>query len=262
MHSMQHLRVPFAIQPLVEGYQFQRIRMGESAACVFRLSGLGQRPLFLKCAVAGSDAALSEEAERLRWLVGRAPVPDVIAFLAEGDWEYLLVGALPGRNGVDAGREHPTAVVAGLADALRLLHAQPFIGCPFDQSLDAQIERARHRVEAGMVDEGDFDEEHRGRTAVELLIDVEKHRPTLEDKVLTHGDACLPKVIFEGDRFIGFIDCSRAGLADRYQDLALASRSIARNLGPHWIKPFFAYYGLPEPDESRLVYYRLLDEFF
>jgi len=69
MHSMQHLRVPFAIQPLVEGYQFQRIRMGESAACVFRLSGLGQRPLFLKCAVAGSDAALSEEAERLRWLV-------------------------------------------------------------------------------------------------------------------------------------------------------------------------------------------------
>lgn len=51
------------------------------------------------------------------------------------------------------------------------------------------------------------------------------------------------------------------GSVIRYQDLALAARSIERNLGQAWVKPFFEVYGV-EPDEQRMKFYCLLDEFF
>jgi len=33
----------------------------------------------------------------------------------------------------------------------------------------------------------------------------------------------------------GFVDCANAGIADRYQDLALCARSVANNLGDEWV---------------------------
>ena len=65
----------------------------------------------------------------------------------------------------------------------------------------------------------------------------------------------------DGDRIAGFVDVGRAGVSDRYRDLALAARSIEYNLGSEYVAPFFATYGV-EPDPRRTAFYRLLDEFF
>lgn len=78
---------------------------------------------------------------------------------------------------------------------------------------------------------------------------------------MTHGDACLPNFMLDGAAFTGFVDCGRAGVADRYQDLALICRSIEYELGAQWLAPFFRHYGLDTVDQARLNFYRLLDEF-
>jgi aminoglycoside 3'-phosphotransferase-2 len=218
--------------------------------------------MFLKtCAIAESDG-LSGEAERLRWLGGRLYVPEVLSFVKADGREYLLTTGLAGVNGVDAGHDRPEDVTIGLAQALKMLHAQPVEGCPFDQSVAAQISRAQQRVPAGMIDEADFDEERLGRTARELLAELDVWRPLDESRALTHGDPCLPNVMFDKGQFVGFIDCDRAGVADPYQDLTLAARSIGSNLGRNWVPVFFRQYGIQNPDERKLAFYRLLDEFF
>jgi len=257
---MKDLSIPSALQPLVAGYDFEPVTLGDSSACVFRLRQNAESRLFLKCGPINSG--LKEEADRLKWLSGRVRVPSVIAFVAEEDREFLLTEALIGRDGTEAGRENPEAVVVGLARELRVWHLQPVAGCPFDQGLAVQIQRARTRVHNGLVDEGDFDEERRGRSAMELLEELDRDRPETGDQVLTHGDPCVPNVIFNGTACVGFIDCGRAGVADRYQDIALAARSINRNLGGKWVQPFFEHYGLLKVEAHKLAFYRLLDEFF
>ncbi len=224
------MRFPSEIRPFVEGSQFERVHIGDSGTSVFRIRIRGTS-LFLKCAPVAEGAGLGSEAERLRWLAGRLPIPDVLSFSIDDDWEYLLVTSLPGVNGVEAGREHPEVVATGLAQALKLLHAQPVAGCPFDQTVAVQIERARQRAGSGLVDEANFDEERLGRTAPELLVELDAYRPDDEARVLTHGDPCLPNVMFDEARVAGFLDCGRVGVADPYQDLALADNlDVAANM--------------------------------
>ena len=57
----------------------------------------------------------------------------------------------------------------------------------------------------------------------------------------------------------GLIDWGRAGVADRYQDIAL----MLRELEPELHAAFLEGYGWRgEMDEKRVDYYQLLDEFF
>lgn len=260
MNLIDPMQLPEAIRVFVDGSRVDPIQIGRSAATVLRLT-TPNATLFLKiCAMADEDG-LEAEAERLRWLAGRVPVPEVVAFVKQAGREYLLVTSLPGVNGVEAGREHPGGIATELARALTLLHAQPR-DCPFGRTAAAQIDHARRRVAAGVVNPSDFDEEHLGRTPASLLVDLEGWSLEEGPLALTHGDPCLPNVIFDGGRFAGFIDCGRVGLADPYQDLALASRSIATNLGKEHVDPFFTQYGVSNPDQRKLAFYRLLDEFF
>lgn len=116
-------------------------------------------------------------------------------------------------------------------------------------------------MSAGLVDEADFDDERKGRTAEDVFAELLSTLPETCDLAVTHGDACLPNFMVEGGRFTGYIDCGRLGISDIYQDLALAARSIARNLGQAWVAPFFRAYGV-EPDQRRIAFYCLLDEFY
>lgn len=255
------MHLPPTIQAVVDAAEADPIHIGESAASVLKLR-TPQGVLFLKTCAVAAEGGLKDEVDRLGWLQGKLPVPKVVSFAEEAGRDFLLMTGVPGINGVEAGAVDAERVVIGLAHALKMIHALPIDGCPFDQTVAVQIERARRRVAAGLVDETDFDQERIGRTGRDVLAELEAWRPSSEALALTHGDACLPNIMFDGGRFTGFIDCGRVGVADPYQDLALAARSVAYNLGDEHVAALFAQYGLPEPDPVKLAYYRLLDELF
>ncbi|MBB4190974.1 aminoglycoside 3'-phosphotransferase-2 [Rhizobium aethiopicum] len=261
MTSFERLPGPLAAR--LAGYRMQRDALGRSAASVFRLAGEGLPALYLKVEAAGPFGELADEAARLDWLKAcRLPCPEVIARESDGERNWLLVSALPGTDLASASALTPLARVELLAGALLDLHRLPIASCPFDHRLEKRLPVAKAHMEAGTVDEEDFDAARLGKRAAELFAALESMRPTDEDLVVTHGDACLPNFVASGGQFSGYIDCSRLGVADRHQDIALACRSIAYNFGEALLQPFLDRYGLPAPDPARLGYYQLLDEFF
>ena len=240
-----------------------RITVGESPSDTFRLDRSGEAALYLKFAPRAHWMELLRERERLDWLRGKLPVPDVVGYETDDLNEYLLITPLPGRHlATLAADELGEEVVQLLATGLRAIHAISIHDCPFDMTLDREIERSRHNVVNGLVDEADFDDVRLGRSAAEVFEELISNRPADEDLVFTHGDYCLPNVMMDGDKVSGFVDWGRAGVADRYKDIALAVRSLEGNTGEDLALAFLEAYGLSNPDADKIEYYKLLDEFW
>lgn len=251
---------PFA--PEITGYRWTRQTEGCSGAAVFRLEKPSRPILFVKAEPVGAHAELPGEIVRLRWLAATGvPCPRILAEASKDGWQWLLMSALPGKT-LASSNLAPSRVVEIAADALRDLHQLDVSRCPFDHNVDVRIRWAASRMEAGLVDEDELDDENKGLGTDELFAKLQRQRPPREDRVVAHGDACLPNMFAEDNgRFTGFIDCGRLGVSDRHQDLALATRDIASHLGEQWVGPFLDRYGM-RADPRRIQFYRLLDEFF
>ena len=258
----QAFDLPLAWRPDLAGYAWTKQTIGRSEAAVLRLEAGGRPTLFAKTAPTVPLGELADEAERLQWLATNGiACPQILAQVREAGRDWLLMSAVPGRDLASSPDLEPARIAEVAADALRALHRLDVAACPFDHRFDRRIALARARMAAGLVDEDDFDEERRGRTAAGLFEELLARRPAGEDLVVAHGDACLPNLLARDGRFTGFVDCARLGVADRHQGLALACRSIRYNLGEGWVDPFLRHYGVT-PDPERLMFYRLLDEFF
>lgn len=254
--------IPTKWREKLAGAIFEPQVIGESGADVFRVRCKTGNQLFLKSVSAVLQSELVGEAERLRWMTRLGlPGPSVLDEATEHDRHWLLMTAVPGLDLASANHLAPHQIIKTLAAALHCLHSVPSETCPFGTSLDERIVAADNRVRKGLVDESDFDKAFQGRTARELLAELWSTRPDTYDRVVVHGDACLPNFIVDGHTFAGFIDCGRLGVSDRYQDLSLTARSIARNLGQQWVDPFFREYGV-EPDPQRIAFFCALDELF
>jgi len=241
------------------------VTIGQSGVHTFRLTRAGRRNRYLKVAPRGLGVRLEDEKVRLDWLAGHLPVPDVLYFHESDEREYLMTSEIDGlmaHNEALAG-DLPR-VVRLLASGPRMIHNLPLEDCPFDQRLAVRIPLAHERLLAGRVDDADFDAVRQGRRAAELFQEMQASVPSNEDIVFTHGDYCLPNVIIgsSGTTINGFIDWDRGGIADRYQDLGIAARSLARNWGPQWAPLLFREYGLERADGAKVEFYQLLDEFF
>lgn len=253
---------PSAWRDRLQGYVWHAQTIGCSDADVFHLTGEGRRSLFVKAEPLRPLSELPGEIERLRWLSSQSELgPTVEAEVHEAGRIWVLMSEIPGRDLASSPDLAPHQIVEIAADALRQLHSLDIAACPFDQRLATKLAQVEANVAAGLVDEEDMDDERLGRNAVSVLEEALASRPSTEDLVVAHGDASMPNLMAADGRFTGFIDCGRLGVADRHQDLAIASWSIESNFGASFVGPFLARYG-GEVDPARLHYYRLLDELF
>jgi kanamycin kinase len=204
---------------------WEPVTTGRSGAVVSRGPGV-----FRKEALDPTED-LRAEAERLVWLAAQGiPVPKVL----DADQTFLLTREVAGRTAADDWpAESRPRVVEALARVTRDLHALELEDCPFDRRLEVSIPAA---MEA-QVDLADLDPERRGWSRERLVAELLSQRPEREDLVVCHGDLCLPNVLLDPDSFAvaGLIDTGRLGIADRWTDLAIATRSLAshriRSLG-------------------------------
>lgn len=259
--------LPEAIRQALEEDSFRADAIGKSSASVLLFPHQA-----LKIQPDGAEAR--NETEMLRWLKDKLPVPAVLAHVVEGDTSYLLMERCRGAMACDdAYLDAPEELVGLLANALKALWAVDTGDCPANQGLDQKLAQARYNVEQGLVDLSDAAPSTFGtggfRDPVHLLEWLEEHRPA-EERVLSHGDFCLPNLFGAGRAPTGFIDLGKTGRGDRWCDIALCYRSLSANLsGGYGGRPrpgfdpgrLFTALGL-EPDEEKLRYYILLDELF
>jgi aminoglycoside phosphotransferase len=254
--------LPPKLRQAISGYAWQQNNVGFSSAQVFRLEAKDRNSLYLKIDCRNSAHSLALEKLKLDWLKNRLPVPEALLFAENEKHEYLLISEISGADASDASmKKNLPQTIKELVNGLNLIHQLHIAECPFDGRLACKIGLARERMINGLVDEQDFDAERLGRTAEDLFEELIRTMPPDEDLVFTHGDYCLPNIIFNNGNLNGFVDWAGAGVADRYQDIALLTRSVSFNFGKNWEERVFEIYGI-EPDWKKINFYRLLDEFF
>ncbi|HEX7096224.1 MAG TPA: aminoglycoside 3'-phosphotransferase [Acidimicrobiales bacterium] len=202
------------------------------------------------------------EVDRLDWIQRRLPCPKVLATSPmPGGGHAVVLSLPPGSPAVmPEHRMHPQRTVELLAQALRFVHEIPIDGCPFDTSTELRLRAIRRRLNAGQYDSRAFTPPYNRYSAhrlYELLLEM---RPPEDEAVFTHGGFGLDVALLDVAGVCGIVDWGRAGVADRYVDLASAVRSIANTLGPEHIPHFFACYGLERPDPRKLDFFALLAE--
>lgn len=223
----------------------------------YRLGSADARVRYVKVAESTSVVSLVGEAERMRWLAGRLPVPVVIDVGQTDELVWLITEGLPG---VDLLRlPRPGAERAGMSGlALRVFHDADIEGCPFDVRTPALIALAHRRAEQGLiVPEVHFHDEFAHLRVAEALRRVEEEVPDVGGEVLCHGDFSFPNILVDGRNLSGFVDLGEMGVGDPWWDIAIATWSATWNLGPGFEHDVLEAYGV-EPDWDRIGFFRLL----
>jgi aminoglycoside phosphotransferase len=254
---------PVGLQNAFHGVTASPVLVGESGVNVYRLQASNSPTRFLKIATGNTRRDLHVERARLEWLRGKLPVPSVLYFEEDSTAQYLLLSAI---DGVDAsqlvGHSDPVHLISALAQALRQVHTLGIQNCPFDRRLETVFGVLGRRIAQSSADEDDDVDDWRNTSFQMHFEQLMRTQPRDEDLVFVHGDYCFPNILLDTESLAvtGFIDWGRSGIADRYQDLALAARSIIRNVGPRWVGHFFEAYGIQHINSQKVRFYQLLDE--
>lgn len=257
--------LPSKISNLIIAQSLEAEHIGESKSDVFKVKLARGETGYLK--ISSSSYVKNEirrEIQVLNWLKPYMNVPEPIEVIEEGQSIYFLMTAIEGRNLAEALQTLGTEKCLQLgARFLKTLHTIPTDKCPFDRKLSVTLKLAKENLDAGLIDESDFDGDKKGLTGSAIYEKLRACRPATEDLVFTHGDYCFPNIIVSNDQISGVVDLSRAGVADRYQDIALFLRSFRSNISTPDLEYFVREYGLKESlNFQKLDFYRALDEFF
>ncbi len=272
MDTLEINKLPATIKNLISSKPYTIDSFGKSGSGVF---------VFDDCVlkiVDARDKLLREHNETsvqvMRWLQGKLPVPNVLAYEADDDFQYLLMSRISGIMACDESYlENPHELCRLLAQAFRMLWSVDLTGCPRERTIENELEEAKHRVENNLVDLDDAEPDTFGEGGFEnpqtLLAWLQSHKPEYEP-VLSHGDFCLPNIFLKDNQVSGFIDLGAAGIGDKWRDIALCYRSLKHNVDGTFggkiypdVNPDFLLEELGlDPNNEKIRYYILLDELF
>jgi len=256
--------MPEELKELILLSSLEENEIGCSSSYVYKVKLLSSNlNAYLKICETSKES-FEYEVNLIRWLNGKLPVPDVLYYSNKDGIEYFLMTEV---TGLDASNKqvhsNPKELVSCLAKGLRTIHEVDISNCPFDQRLNVKLSNARYNIDNDLVDLEDIKSNDPSMTPEVIYKSLLDNMPESEDLVFTHGDYCLPNIIIDNRNVSGFIDWGRGGVADKYQDIGIAARTLKYNLdSEELIEFFFQEYGLKEVDREKVNYYILMDELF
>ena len=226
-HTLGDDPVPGIVREIAAGREIELAWRNELGGLTFRIGDA-----FLKWNPPSTGVDLERDRVRLEWLTGRHPAPRVMHHGREGEAQWLLTEALPGSSAVgDTWRARRAEAIRAIAAGLRALHAIGVEEYPEAWTSEVWVGRAPASIGP---------------------------RPSIDDPVIVHGDACAPNtLIAPNGRWVGNVDFGDLAVGDRWADLAVASMSLDWNFGPGHQDELFDAYGTA-PDTERIRYYRAL----
>lgn len=253
--------LPSELRGLPERADWKAVTIGRSGMDVFHVADG-----YLKVARQGQTAEsdLRAEKERLEWLKGRLPIPQVYYYGKNAFFEYLYLSEIQGIMACDQYfQDDMPYLIDLLAEALHMVHAVEDQSCPFTRPVQSGLEEAQRRISRGQINDAKFAAEHRGlSTQVWYEQQLGRMHPASNDVCFTHGDLCLPNIIIDRQkrRINGLVDWGDGGIADRHEDLAATCWSLGYNFDQVWIPWLLEAYGLERIDRKRLIFYQQLDD--
>ncbi len=209
------------------------------------------------------SSSLRNDYRNYKWLEGKIPVPKIIFYEQFQEYEFLCLSELKGKTLDDyIDKKKPSEIVSLYANTLKWLHSLQVDKNALVQCLDKRISIAEYNVKNNSVNVSALQIENQTSEPNELFRKLLTLKPASAELVFTHGDYCFDNIIFENNKLSGFIDIGNGGLADKYQDIALAVRSIEDNFSLEMVDLFYKLYGLDNPNKNKIAFYMLLDEFF
>ena len=256
------LSIPLCIREKVKGLPFVMDKVGMSHSHVALFDDY-----VLKISSLSFD--IENEPRVYRALKGKIPIPDILECVIEGGRIYILKNKLQGKMLCDDYyMNRPELLYALASEALHMLWSIDVRGLELQNTFDTIISFGRELEGNGGVELADLDPGTiKGFSNFSAILSYLIQNKPKDDLVLAHGDLCLPNIICDQDRIVGFIDVGLMGVSSRYHDLAILYRSIRNNFAGYYGKPYpgyddeklFRLLGTAK-DEKQLDYYLLLDE--
>lgn len=217
------MQLPESIRKHIEGQVYSQDETGLSGSTVLLLENT-----VLK--IEKYREQLDRAVEMMQWLKGKLPVPEVIEYIVENGFGFLLMTRIEGEMCCSPYyMEHSDEMVTLMAEGLHRLWNIDTTGCPRERTLTYYTEKALKSIRNGRMSREALSE-FGFETAEEMAEWIENH-PVPYEPVLSHGDYCLPNLLLKDRKISGYIDIGDIGITDRYSDIVDCWNSLKNNFG-------------------------------
>ena len=245
------------VKEFLNNSKLEEISIGCSLSQVIKIVR-GEKIYFLKMM---EEGGLTQEYQKLMWLEGKIPVPKVVLFVKENGSEYMITEGLDGEMLASSYyQEHMDEAIKVIKEAFIKFTEVNVLDCPFLMTNDVLLETARNNILNKLISFEGTSEwvQKRFSSLTDILHYLEENKWD-EELTFAFGDLSLPNIFACKDKLVGFVDVGLCGVADKWLDIAIAQKSIRRNLGEEAVSRFYDALNI-EPDEEKIDYYMLLLE--
>ncbi len=232
---------------------------GRNSTYSVEFAGDGQR-WHAKARPFSSRQQQIDELVRMKWAQSRLPVPES-AYIRTLPGVSLLISksleGTPSYQQIDVLK--PQDIIKGISSAIRAIQGVDIGQFPFPSPSwmnDQEVALNINNLARSKTKHEELHPDFAQRTLAELkeIIDA---KPDVGDRVLAHGDLCMPNVLLNSKgRLSGIVDLGALHVGDSKLDLAIASWIVEANMGKKWATQLLDLYKVQESD-SGILYNRL-----